>query len=311
MKKLIFIFIFLPAIVQSQNWYPIGATWYFNYQEMLLFPAHGYNKYTVVSDTVVDSMPSKLITKEVVNYLGDTLSVSSLIVREENSKVYYYNNNAFKLMYDFTLNVGDTLAIDLNSIVCDSVSPLTVDSVNNININGINLEVQYITCIYHNSIYFGGQSDTTSYKIIERVGNVGGKNIFFNPICGGADEFIWSGLRCYNDYSFSYKGDPSYTYPCDTLINGNTINISKLVKDANFVEIFPNPSSDFINVTSDYDIKNIEVYNICGKIVSCFQPDNKDFTVNIKTYPIGVYYFFVTINNFSQNITKVKKIIKI
>jgi len=116
MKKLIFFIIFIPVLAQSQNWFPIGATWYYNYREQQIFPAIGYTKYTVIKDTVVDSKPSKLIIQETVRYNGDTLPTNFIIVREENSKVYYYYNNTFRLMYDFTLNVGDTLAIDISRL---------------------------------------------------------------------------------------------------------------------------------------------------------------------------------------------------
>ncbi|HOU98810.1 MAG TPA: hypothetical protein PLP65_08180, partial [Bacteroidales bacterium] len=86
-------------MVQSQNWFPHGATWFYTYQEQQMFPAEGYTKYTVIKDTIVDSRPSKLIIKEVVRYNGTILPVNYLIVSEENSRVYYYTNNTFKLMY--------------------------------------------------------------------------------------------------------------------------------------------------------------------------------------------------------------------
>lgn len=314
MRKIIFLILFIPVLAQSQSWFPIGATWYYNYQEQLTFPANGYTKYKVMKDTVVDSKPSKFITIETVRYNGNPLPVSSLIVREENSKVYYYNNNTFQLMYDFTLNVGDTLAIDISSSFCDSVSPLIVDSIKNINISGTNLRVQYVKCIYYYKGAWQGLTDTIIFPIIEKVGAdiycFVNNNFIFNPLCSVGEEFIWNGLRCYNDslilYSGYYWSAHFPNYPCDTLINGS-VGITELPK-VDTIEISPNPSSEFVTIKANTAISNIEVYDFYGKLLSNFQPNSNNFIINIKSYPQGAYFFIVKTNN---NFSKYFKIIKI
>ena len=308
MKKIIFLLIFIPVITQSQNWYPIGATWYYNYQDILPFPAHGYTKYTVVKDTVVDFKQSKLIKQETVRYNGTITWVDSVIVRENSSKVYYYYNNSFQLMYDFTLNVGDTLGIDISGPDCDSVSSLIIDSIKILNIDGIDLKVQFIKGIYYYDPTWGGQSDTLTYKIVERVGYSG--EFFFNPICSAWETFGSNGLRCYNDSNISYKGnqwDYFYPYPCDTLINGAT-GIIEIPENENKVECFPNPSSDFINIKTVSAIDNIAVYDYCGKLLKNFQPSSNDFTLNIKSYPQGIYIIIIIMGN--NTLLKYFKIIK-
>jgi len=315
MKKLILFIIFIPVLAQSQNWFPIGATWYYNYREQQIFPAIGYTKYTVIKDTVVDSKPSKLIIQETVRYNGDTLPTNFIIVREENSKVYYYYNNTFRLMYDFTLNVGDTLAIDISSSYCDSVSPLIVDSIKNIYINGINLRVQYVKGIYYYSGVWQGLVDTITFPIIEKVGNDVYNNstnsFFFNPVCFVGEGFILNNLRCYIDSNILYKGGSyynqnlGYSYPCDTLIND--LDVTNLSKNEN-IELFPNPSSDFVIIKAGSTINFIEVYDFCGKLLNTFQPYCNNYTVNIKLYQQGVYFFIVKTNN---TFCKFFKIIKI
>ncbi len=302
--KIIILFLFIPIIVESQNWYPIGATWYFNKQEMVSFPAHGFIKYTVVKDTLVDTKPSKLLNKEIIEYTGKILSLSSVIVREENSKVYYYYNGVFKLMYDFTLNVGDTLDIDISRTKCDSVSPLIVDSIKNLKINAANLNVQYIKGIYYNKSEWGGQIDTITYTIVERVGNdlscCPKFNFFFNPDCQIGEEFVWSGLRCYSDSNISYEGSYWVTrfanYPCDTIING-TIGIIELIKDKYKIDIFPNPTFNYVSFKTVAQIYKIEIYNSLGKLINSYQPTGNNFTINLKSYPVGIYFFMLKQNN--------------
>ena len=45
----------------GQNWFPVGAEWYFNEQLLFDYPAHGYTKYTVDKDTLINSMDAKKI----------------------------------------------------------------------------------------------------------------------------------------------------------------------------------------------------------------------------------------------------------
>lgn len=305
----------VPLIGQSQSWYPIGATWYFNFQEQLSFPANGFTKYSVVKDTIVDGYTSKLLSKNVIRYNGDTISTGWLIVREENSKAYYYYYNLFKLMYDFSLNIGDTLNLDISGYACDSVSPLIVDSIKYINLNGTNIRIQYLNGIFYYNSSYGGQSDTKTYKIVERVGSdlYGTSlddNFFFNPVCEVSDQFIWNGLRCYNDSNISYTGNYfSLHYPlapCDTLIDGST-GINNFSLNENQILLFPNPSSDFINVKGISDIQNIEIYNSYGKLINTFKPKCSNYCVDIKSYLQGVYILIIYENNITPKYFKIIK----
>ena len=315
MKKIIFILLFTPLLMHSQTWYPIGATWYYNYQEYVMFPAHGYVKYTVVSDTLVDTIPSKIIKKEIIKYTGDTVSISSLIVSEVNSKVYYYHNNAFQLMYDFTLNVGDTLDIDISSSSCDSVTPLIVDSIGIININGSNLNVQYVSGAYFYISPWEAQSQTKTYQIIEKIGIdqmcFMCPNFLFNPVCTIEEGFIWIGLRCYNDSAISYTGHDWGSHfpgvPCDTLIDGSTgISINSINKYN--VEVFPNPATQDMQISLSENLLlnnlTIEIFDIQGRNVKQYQ--------NLGSYQLtlyrtdfktaGIYFVKVKNNNYSETI---------
>jgi hypothetical protein len=299
MKKLLFIILIVPLVSKAQSWYPIGATWYYNDQEMQTFPAHGYTKYVVVKDTVVLAKPSKLISREVIRYNGIILSTDTLIVSEDSSKVYYYNNNAFQLMYDFNLIVGDTLNINIqSSAFCDSISPLIVDSIRNVNINGELLKIQYVSGIFYYSVIVGMPPDTITYPIIEKIGVdalcMSCSNFIFNPICN-EEQFVWTGLRCYHDKDISYTGCYWMSHftgaPCDTLINGPT-NLPFSYENQN-VELFPNPSSDNVNINNVSDFSKIEIYDSCGKLLNEYTNPSKKININIKSYPQGLYFIIL------------------
>ncbi|NVO04260.1 MAG: T9SS type A sorting domain-containing protein [Bacteroidetes bacterium] len=309
MKKLIIVLLFsIPFVGFTQTWYPIGATWYFNNQSMELFPAHGFTKYTVLKDTIVDLKSSKLISRLSVRYNGDTLNQDNVIVREENSNVYYYINNAFQLMYDFTLNVGDTLVIDINGAGCDSVSPLIVDSIKNVNIDGVNLQVQYVKAVYYISPTFGGQNDTITYPIIEKIGYnnfcvSSEESFFFYPFCAPEAQFHLNWLRCYNDSNISYNGCYwEANFPdiaCDSLIDGST-GISNISNGIDNISIFPNPANNKIEIIlENYRNESIEIsiFNTMNQEIFANSVFERKTTIDLSSFSRGMYFVKVKRGN--------------
>ena len=224
MKKiaLISLFVVLSTVLFAQNWFRDGATWTFDDQQEFTYQAHGYDKYTVVGDTVINDTAAKQILHKSVSYTGTEHggNIPSIIVHESNSRVYYWNGNKFVKMYDLSLNVGDTLDIySLNcGEDCDSVSPFVVDSVYIDNINGVDLKVQEFSCTMYG--LYGENNEIYCEKIIERIGSE--KSFFYHPECPG-DVFVYTGLRCYNDDEVSYRSYMWNHYECDERIDESPI----------------------------------------------------------------------------------------
>ncbi len=224
MKKSVFLsfFVIMCAASFAQNWYPAGATWTFNWQELHTYSAHGYLKYTVQDEvSVINDTVAKLITIDYNRYDGTHLEGEIVFVHESNSRVYYWNGERFKLMYDLSLNVGDTL--DFYTLDCfgdcDSVSPFIVDSVYIENIDGVDLKVQEFSCTIY-GIFGGDINEIYSDRIIERIGSE--KQFIYYPECP-ADEFAYTGLRCYNDDEVSYRSNMWNRYECDERIDESPI----------------------------------------------------------------------------------------
>ena len=294
----------LPLCLNAQRWFPENATWTFNRQRLLSFRAHGYTKYTVVKDTVINNTAAKLIVVNAVEYDGVESARDSLFVYELDSRVYLWNGSEFKLMYDFNLNAGDTLNVSNDIIYPDcSRSPITVDSISNIILNGQNLKVQHISyTIFDSTLVLGEYIMRT--RIMERVGIE--KQFIFSPtclphdqsghpilICLPYDEFAYSGLRCYNDDSISYKDKWwSIQFPgvdCDSLINGKTTNIQK-VEEGEFL-IFPNPSDDFVTISNpsrSTDGYYVELYNSLGEKLNRMEYENTA-RIDLRPYQAGMY----------------------
>ncbi len=100
-------------------------------------------------------------------------------------------------------------------------------------------------------------------------------------------------------YSF-YTNDPTIKYPllevkydynADTILEtkwitflpNNTQNISKQSTD---ISIYPNPSSDFINIDTQEGIVDVKIYNTNGQVVKTSQHKN----IDISDLPTSMYF---------------------
>ncbi len=54
--------------------------------------------------------------------------------------------------------------------------------------------------------------------------------------------------------------------------------------------IYPNPSSDVINIVSDTEIEVAEMRSSSNSILNTFNPNSKKLTIDVSLYPAGVYY---------------------
>jgi hypothetical protein len=261
MKKLLLSFTLVSFTIIAycqQTWAPIGAEWYLDKEEMLPFVNHGYIHYKVLKDTIVNSKSVKLITKQSVNFAGTLTELDTLYAYEENSKIYYFIEKSFLMFYDFGVQVGDTIKYPPEVFNCDSVSPIIVDSIKNINMNNVSVKIVSVSYKLLKAEY---NQTIIKYSFNEKL-----CVDYFYPSCGIYDQFVDNFLRCYHDSVVQYV-DSYWTYlypnaPCDTLINEH-VNISEL-KDNNNIQIYPNPTNNVINIKSKEPISRIVVYDLQG-----------------------------------------------
>ncbi|MFC2081439.1 T9SS type A sorting domain-containing protein [Bacteroidota bacterium] len=311
MHKLTFIFIIAVVCILDivgQQWYPIGAEWYFNEQILLEFPAHGYSKYTVEKDTIISSKNAKIIVnKSYTFYSGNVYDIDILYLHEDSSQVYHWTGTEYKLMYDFTLEQGDTLNVDIANWHCDSVSPIVVDSIGQIEVTGTTLMVQYVS----HKQYWPSDPQPYNYSdiIYERVGRI--QNFLYYPVCA-YDSEPWGNfrLRCYEDNDLSFRSDwwaiGNQNAPCDSLIDGSTgINLYKQDKQ---ITLYPNPCQNIVNVEYATSlIKEVYIYNSTGQLVVACEPNDNFLQLDIKTLSSGMYYVMV----YTENLIESRMLIKL
>lgn len=75
-------------------------------------------------------------------------------------------------------------------------------------------------------------------------------------------------------------------------------------EDPSRISIYPNPTADYVYITTDKDINSIRVFNVLGKKVKEFN-SNKSI-ITIKELPNGIYYFHISLSGKEE----IKKVIK-
>lgn len=121
------------------------------------------------------------------------------------------------------MEFGDTVQFRF-IFISDSIqniSPITVDTISSIDINGTTLKVQHISFTFE--LY--GDKGIITDSIIERIGRI--KSFIFSPACGIDITPISNDLlRCYVDNEIDFRSDwwinKFSEAPCDTTINGYT-----------------------------------------------------------------------------------------
>ena len=86
------------------------------------------------------------------------------------------------------------------------------------------------------------------------------------------------------------------------------VGIKELTKKESFFTLYPNPTTDYINVKlvdeNNNSPKNIKIYNQLGEIVESLQLNKTNTTFNMAQLKQGVYYISITSKNKNYGIQK-------
>jgi len=211
-------------------------------------------------------------------------------------KVYWRDQwmTSDTLLYDFTLNVGDTLTGFLN---CGNSPPLTVFSIDSILVGS-----SYRKRINFDSITMCAEY----YSIIEGIGGTTGLGI---PLCTAPfQNGNW--LLCFSiNSNIIYTSSPPCsldTIPCGQLPTGID---DLLFQTRKIVSVFPNPSID--KITLHCDAVNlpvrIAVYDLLGTKYMETEINTDASEINIAELPAGVYFLQAENNTLLTNYKLIKQ----
>ncbi|MDD2199815.1 MAG: T9SS type A sorting domain-containing protein, partial [Bacteroidales bacterium] len=302
----------LPLILKSQKYYPFPdsnavwqvSEWCSDPPNCGLWVSYCYH---YGNDTVINSKTYKAVIRSHLQH-GGTLNCCGLypitgdyiggVLRQDtlDKKVFLYDvvNEQDTLLYDFDLDIGDTLKGFLGlSVMGTTLEVVSIDSL-------------LVGNFYRKRINFDTLNNPPGVcflSIIEGIGSTAGlfekfkPNNFIIPYGNKLNCFSENGITLYN------SACPEYAVPCEHI----TLSIP-LINDNN-IKIYPNPVSDYFTIsTRECDIPlKVEVYSISGAKLD-EQAIYMDKTrINISSYKKGTY--IIRIQNKHNHIIKSEKII--
>src|SRR6185312_11824461 len=188
------------------------------------------------------------------------------------------------LLYDFNLNLGDTLPPAYNNHMGFKNYVKAIDSI----LIGTHYRKQFIITNVVDSLYWED-------SIIEGIGSTQG---LFTPILMQFGEAAYW-LLCFKENDTTVY--PSLNYSCQDFI----LNIPNVTKAETNFTIYPNPSNGNFTISFSRPVpmaigvvsgsQTIEVYNILGEKVYSHQfvIPNSQFLINLNVQPNGIYLYRV------------------
>jgi hypothetical protein len=216
-------------------------------------------------DTVVDGVDAKVMLQRLdgdyVGYRYDAFPFDTILVRQEGEKFYQYLDTAFRVLYDFSLELGDTISVyvpeDLRNQNPDISHALyRIDSVETITVDGQELKGQFWTWVSTPSFVDGALAEGWRYELL---GTINGYLLPYGGFfCDGRCPRF---LRCFSSpggdggAGLTYA-DPNFPFPCDTVISS-----TREPDIGHLIRLGPNPvaAGQTLTVTLDESLSGQEV----------------------------------------------------
>ncbi len=278
-------FVFLVGILHSQTYKPLvveGNRWNVLKQTEIRFlkcldsntiettsittEVFKISTDTTIGETVYKKLVSQTDTSSkywnLVGFIREDIAAQQVYFKEQS------NYNIETLLYDFSVNIKETVDISYYSCIVDTIDSIT-----------INNEL-------HKRIRFTNEADW-----IEGVGAINGliTSIIPRPLCGPST--IRTLLCSYNNNGLLYITDNKSLSKCfywGSVDEGNGVNS---ITDKEKFEIFPNPASDYITITSENEHPfTVEVLSAQGYVLSSEYKAHSDIKIDLRSFVDGIYY---------------------
>ncbi len=251
--------------------------------------------YILSGDTIINTITYHKINIPFVQFDSCSIHTSGYkgSIRQDTivKKVYYIypNDTSEQLLYDFNLQIGDTIEGIIKSLVPPHDTVISIDS--------ILIGTSYRKRWFINPFY--------SVYIIEGIGSTYG---LIEPSPGlGATDFADCSIVC-----FSQNGQTLYP---DTTTSCEVILDVKNISENNFsVSVSPNPfhSSATFMIKGDRVIRNVElkIYNVFGEYVSTKKINGESAIIDRKNLADGIYFYQLVMENERDVLAKGKFVIE-
>lgn len=236
-------FLFFSSNVSGQS-FGLGNGTEWTYCQYKWLPAPNFETRTikVVGDSLING-------EEVLVIEGDCQcgEISPRYIRKDEKKIYYYRDEVKYLLYDFSLQAGDTLKVVLSD---NDTVYVGIDSVGIVNYNGEDKIIQYINTIAsENTNHWAEWGET----MIEDFGST--RCLFpMSPVCDpGTGPLV----------SFEVPDYPIVLFEYECLILSTT-ELAKLN-----IRTYPNPAKDqfIVEYSGINETIHLTFYNLMGAVI--------------------------------------------
>ena len=269
--------------VDLDDYFPIGATWHYGHEIIGQRVIKSFFTTEVIGDTLIDGQSAKQLLISDINkpyHQND-----EIIIRQIGRRVEYLQRDSFYLLYDFGATIGDTVSIDFPiDLAPHFTGPTTikyrVDSISTILINEEMRQMQHLR-------YLTEEGFLTKYgpQIVEGIGSLTGWLLPYQEChtCSGEFDFI-TGLRCYENEQlglWQYREEA-----CDLDIIVSTQEVFPFA-----VQVFPNPTNDFLHVNFETNFNGqVRLLNTAGIAVYQKSLTTATHAMDIQNLSSGVYF---------------------
>jgi len=111
-------------------------------------------------------------------------------------------------------------------------------------------------------------------------------------------------------YQIALEGVAKYGYGLDVdnlIVKSGTLSTSEIEKQRNTFKVYPNPTSDFVQIKSEKRISEVSIFDFTGKQVSLSKEDNSEVKIPVHHLASGIYIIQIKDN---EGITNSQKFIK-
>ena len=295
MKKILIFITFFPVFASAQlNYFFPDSNSYFSVSWM---------KFWFQGDTVIGDFKYKKVYMQMNDSIADfNKAYYFTAIREDTvaEKVYFYHYDYYNaeneyLLYDFSVNVGETVGfysfwggLHIKQQVVKSIDSILIDG------------------HYRKKINFLHERHGIE-SWIEGIGSTQG--IFFPGYFEEVDAMDWTYLLCVHvDERLIYENpDPFYdNYNC--YIPDHGVNILEHKKE--ILKIYPTIADKVLYIETDNNIEdfNYKIINVQGQVIN--EGMFSSNIVNVSNLNKGFYLIVVSDNKNKRNV-KTQKIVKL
>lgn len=296
------IFLLVLSSKAQTPWVENNAEWRYYYEETTLAGITGIYLVTKTGNVLKNGvLCDELVwTDNQYNHIDDTLYQTSIIdtvytyLSATGDSVMYWQNGAFRTLYDFSLTVGDSSVLHVNDVqlqFCNDTAYSRVIETSTINVQGNLYRKLVLNHPLANRYTLGEYYAGYSPGINERFGAAPefNEDAFLFPIenrnCG-AGLYLNFTLLCFSDDSLFYEWDCDY--------NGS-VSVKEHEMSLNSSIIFPNPFTDYLEIKTEQPLRILILDGLGRKVYSKnYIPNQK---IDLSHLSIGTYHVFYYLKN--------------